>query len=221
MFSTPGQHPLQDVNSKMQFSPLLLFIWAASLAAAQSLFAALEALPTCGVRTGGTLATITILTRCLPANLPRTGLEHHTMQHHNSSFPRDLSMSQYHSSAHSSRLRREELQCHRAKRYAALIPESMSMECLDVTDTFCTAVTAASASLCAGQPFPDRSGQLKAIAISCFVITALLVGLRFYSRYCITRRLWHDDWMILVAIVSLMFMARWDMTDFSSRSYLL
>jgi hypothetical protein len=53
--------------------------------------------------------------------------------------------------------------------------------------------------LCYGQPKPSRSGSILAatIALACLVI--IFVGLRFWSRYTISKKFWWDDWFLLAS----------------------
>ncbi|KAF9879492.1 integral membrane protein [Colletotrichum karsti] len=61
--------------------------------------------------------------------------------------------------------------------------------------------------LCAAYPKESRSNEAKVIAICLSVITFPVVGLRCLSRWLVTKQLWWDDAMVVIATVLLAAMA--------------
>lgn len=56
--------------------------------------------------------------------------------------------------------------------------------------------------LCHDEPRPSRRGNLVAVTVVLTVITTLMVALRCWSRYTISKQFWWDDWFILFSLVS-------------------
>lgn len=57
--------------------------------------------------------------------------------------------------------------------------------------------------LCKGIPQPSRGAEIRRISIILTVLASFAVTLRCASRYLVARKFWWDDWVIILAAVSL------------------
>ncbi|KAH8676398.1 hypothetical protein BGZ60DRAFT_562080 [Tricladium varicosporioides] len=69
----------------------------------------------------------------------------------------------------------------------------------NLTEQF-IASTITQTELCNGVPQESRSDEMIRASIIIAVVTAFIVALRFVSRIMVTRKLWWDDWAILLAV---------------------
>jgi len=81
-------------------------------------------------------------------------------------------------------------------------------ECLTVT---CNAidlyqVTMSTQALCQNQPHPTRQPEILATTITLAVAIIIFVVARCWSRYFVSKRLWWDDWLLLMAAALLLTM---------------
>ncbi|CZR50131.1 uncharacterized protein PAC_00003 [Phialocephala subalpina] len=63
------------------------------------------------------------------------------------------------------------------------------------------ATTVAQDDICEGIPTPSRSWEIIQCVAVISAITFPIIALRFLSRYLISKRLWWDDWMIVLCAV--------------------
>ena len=62
-------------------------------------------------------------------------------------------------------------------------------------------LTSFAGSLCTAYPKESRSDELKTISITTIILSVTLLGLRLYSRWLKSGRLWSDDAFAIVAAV--------------------
>ncbi|KUJ23923.1 uncharacterized protein LY89DRAFT_726973 [Mollisia scopiformis] len=55
--------------------------------------------------------------------------------------------------------------------------------------------------LCEGEPRPDRKPELLGTTIALAIIVLVFVGLRFWSRFTVSRQFWWDDWFVLLGTI--------------------
>jgi len=72
---------------------------------------------------------------------------------------------------------------------------------LIITGTILTiaALVEISSWLCDGYPIPSRSNEMKNAATVLLSVIVTFIILRLCSRFMIARKLWWDDWTIILA----------------------